>query len=80
MEDVLDKQIIDTDGARVVRVNDIELMRVNGHVVVGNVDIGMQGMLRRLGLARAATAIIPPAGSGSPAEQHILGICRAAAA
>ncbi len=26
VEDVLDKQIIDTDGARVVRVNDIELM------------------------------------------------------
>ncbi len=64
VEDVLDKQIIDTDGARVVRVNDIELMRVNGHVVVGNVDIGMQGMLRRLGLARAATAISRRLGKG----------------
>jgi magnesium transporter len=49
--DVLDKQIIDTDGARVVRVNDLELVRVNGSLYVGNVDIGMMGILRRLGIA-----------------------------
>ncbi|HSA99913.1 MAG TPA: CBS domain-containing protein [Anaerolineales bacterium] len=49
--DVLDKQIIDTDGARVVRVNDLELVRVNGTLYVGNVDIGMLGVLRRLGVA-----------------------------
>jgi magnesium transporter len=49
--DVLDKQIIDTDGARVVRVNDLELVRVNGTLYVSNVDIGMMGILRRVGLA-----------------------------
>jgi CBS domain-containing protein len=49
--DVLDKQIIDTDGARVVRVNDLELVRVNGTLYVGNVDIGLMGILRRVGLA-----------------------------
>ncbi len=49
--DVLDKQIIDTDGARVVRVNDLELVRVNGSLYVGNVDIGMMGILRRIGIA-----------------------------
>jgi magnesium transporter len=49
--DVLDKQIIDTDGARVVRVNDLELIRVNGTLYVGNVDIGMMGIFRRLGIA-----------------------------
>ena len=49
--DVLDKQIIDTDGARVVRVNDLELIRVNGTLYVGNVDIGILGILRRLGIA-----------------------------
>jgi len=41
--DVLDKQIIDTDGVRVVRVNDLELARVNGHFYVANVDIGGWG-------------------------------------
>jgi magnesium transporter len=48
--DVLDKQIIDTDGARVVRVNDVEIVRVNGKVAVSNVDIGLPGLLRRIGL------------------------------
>src|SRR5512135_2823492 len=50
--DVLDKQILDTDGARVVRVNDIELVRINGDVIVSNVDIGVLGILRRIGLER----------------------------
>jgi magnesium transporter len=49
--DVLDKQIIDTNGARVVRVNDLELVRVNGTLYVGNVDIGLMGILRRIGIA-----------------------------
>jgi len=52
--DVLDKQIIDTNGMRVVRVNDLELMRVNHHFYVANVDIGGLGLLRRLGLAKIA--------------------------
>lgn len=52
--DVLDKQIIDTNGVRVVRVNDLELARVNGHFYVANVDIGGLGLLRRLGMAKVA--------------------------
>ncbi len=51
--DVLDKQIIDTNGVRVVRVNDLELARVNSHYYIANVDIGSLGLLRRLGLAGA---------------------------
>ncbi len=52
VQDVLDKQILDTDGARVVRVNDIELARINGNVIVTNVDIGVKGILRRIGLEK----------------------------
>jgi CBS domain-containing protein/sporulation protein YlmC with PRC-barrel domain len=52
--DVLDKQIIDTNGMRVVRVNDLELARVNGHFYIANLDIGSLGLLRRLGFARLA--------------------------
>ncbi|MBI3174290.1 MAG: CBS domain-containing protein [Chloroflexi bacterium] len=55
--DVLDKQIIDTDGARVVRVNDLELVRVNGSLYVGNVDIGLMGILRRIGIAGVVMAL-----------------------
>ncbi len=50
IRDVLDKQIIDVNGIRVVRVNDLELTNVNGDIYVSNVDIGASGIIRRLGL------------------------------
>jgi CBS domain-containing protein/sporulation protein YlmC with PRC-barrel domain len=50
VRDVLDKQIIDTNGVRVVRVNDLELARVNENIYISNVDIGGLGLLRRIGL------------------------------
>lgn len=49
--DILDKQIIDMNGMRVVRVNDLDLAWVNGNFYVANVDIGGMGLMRRLGLA-----------------------------
>jgi CBS domain-containing protein/sporulation protein YlmC with PRC-barrel domain len=58
VDDILDKQIIDVDGARVVRVNDLELVKVNGNVFVSNVDIGGMGLLRRVGLAKFARQLI----------------------
>jgi magnesium transporter len=51
-ENVLDKQIIDTDNIRVVRVNDVELVRVNGDMYASNLDVGMGGLLRRVGLSK----------------------------
>jgi len=63
VRDVLDKQIIDTNGARVVRVNDVELVRVNGNVFVGNVDISGIGILRRIGMKRIAHGITARLGS-----------------
>lgn len=48
-EDLLDKQVIDTDGRRLVRVNDVVLE--DGHELkVAGIDIGFDGILRRLGL------------------------------
>jgi magnesium transporter len=54
VRDVLDKQIIDTNGVRVVRVNDLELTRVNGDFYVANVDISGLGLMRRLGMGKVA--------------------------
>ena len=54
VNEVLDKQIIDTDGLRVVRVNDLQLTRAEGNIYVANVDISGAGLLRRLGLASLA--------------------------
>ncbi len=57
VRDVLDKQIIDTDGMRVVRVNDLELARVDSHFYIANVDIGGLGLMRRLGLAKTTEKV-----------------------
>lgn len=54
IEDVLGKQIIDTNGIRVVRVNDLEITKVNEKFYVSNVDIGFSGKLRRIGLLKLA--------------------------
>lgn len=48
--DVLDKQIVDTGGARVVRVNDIKIAKMGDSVRIIAVDVGARGMLRRLGI------------------------------
>ena len=48
--DLLDKQIVDINGAKLVRVNDLRLGDVNGKMCFVAVDIGLRGILRRLGL------------------------------
>ncbi len=50
--DILDKQIVDVDGAKVVRVNDIKLGKYKDFLCILSVDIGMSGLLRRLGYER----------------------------
>ncbi len=57
VRDVLDKQIIDMNGVRVVRVNDLELTRISGDVYVSNVDTGGAGLLRRVGLGPLARRV-----------------------
>ena len=52
IQDILDKQILDTNGIRVVRVNDLEITRVAGDYYVSNVDIGSMGLLRRMGMSK----------------------------
>ena len=48
--DVLDKQIVDTQGFRVVKVNDLKLAQIKRTARLVGVDIGMGGLLRRLGI------------------------------
>ena len=45
---VLDKQLIDVDGKRVVRVNDVQLIEVAGAWRVTGADVSLQGLWRRL--------------------------------
>jgi len=48
--DLLDKQIVDIDGRKVVRVNDLRLDDVDGRLHLVAVDVGAGGLLRRFGL------------------------------
>ncbi len=50
--DLLDKQIVDINGAKLVRVNDLELGDVKGKLCLVAADIGLRGLLRRLGLEK----------------------------
>ncbi|HEV8590841.1 MAG TPA: CBS domain-containing protein [Pyrinomonadaceae bacterium] len=47
-KDVLDNQLIDVDGKRVVRVNDVQLIDTGGAWHVSGADVSLQGFLRRL--------------------------------
>lgn len=51
---LLDKQIVDVHGAKVERVNDLHFVRSNGILRMDKVDVGLRGMLRRLGFEDAA--------------------------
>jgi magnesium transporter len=48
----LDKQLVDTDGRKLIRVNDIQLLRTGDHVHVAGVDVSSNAILRRVGLAK----------------------------
>ena len=56
-QDLLDKQIVDIDGRKVVRVNDLRLDEIEGKLHLVAVDVGAAGLLRRLGLEGAYRTI-----------------------
>lgn len=47
-----DKQIVDIHGSKVVRVNDLHLLREGPSLWVVHMDIGFTGLLRRLGVSK----------------------------
>src|SRR5437868_5018869 len=57
-KDVLDHQLIDITGRRIVRVNDIQLVDVEGIYRVAGVDISPQALVRRLGPRAMADRIV----------------------
>ena len=59
--DVLDKQLIDVDGKRVVRVNDVQIIEAAADWRVTGADVSLQGLWRRLAPAGFA-------GSKKPVE------------
>ncbi len=67
-ETILDTQVVDTDGLKVVRVNDLQLMRVNGEVRLAATDVGVTGLLRRLNLDTFAQRVAKMLGRTLPEQ------------
>jgi len=55
---VLDRQIVDTSGKKVVRVNDIQLIKAGQNLRVTHAAIGLRSMLRRLGYEQIIDSVV----------------------
>ena len=51
---ILDKQIVDTFGKKVVRVNDLTMVKINNDLKITHASIGTRSLLRRIGLLKIA--------------------------
>ncbi|MDO9585471.1 MAG: CBS domain-containing protein [Syntrophales bacterium] len=49
---LLDKQVVDTNGAKIRRVNDLQFLKVDGLLYLVHVDVGFRGLMRRVGLEK----------------------------
>jgi CBS domain-containing protein/sporulation protein YlmC with PRC-barrel domain len=49
---LLDKQVVDTDGAKIRRVNDLQFLKTSQGMHLVHVDVGFRGVIRRMGLIK----------------------------
>jgi magnesium transporter len=68
--DLLNKQIVDTQGMKVVRVNDLKLSESRGQMRLLGAEVGLRGLLRGIGapLERAADAVAKLFGAKVPED------------
>jgi len=58
-EELLDKQVVDVSGAKLERVNDLSLLVVReGEMILAHIDVGLRGLVRRLGWEKGLDATI----------------------
>ena len=57
VEDVLDKQVVDLEGKKIRRINDLQLSTTRGYYRLIGVDISFKGILRRLGIEKIASSL-----------------------
>ncbi len=58
-EMLMDRQLVDTNGLKVVRVNDVLLSKTNDGFYISGVSVGLRSLLRRLGLEKIGLLIMP---------------------
>jgi len=59
-EDIQDKQIVDINGRKLVRVNDIRLVMIPAGTYAIAVDVGIDGLLRRIGIGKPIQSVLDP--------------------
>lgn len=58
-EALLDKQVLDVSGAKLERVNDLSLLLGrDGELILAHIDVGLRGLVRRLGWERGIDGIV----------------------
>ncbi len=57
--DILDHQVVDMEGSKIRRVNDVEISFKLGEYYIIGVDIGVNGLFRRLGMGKVSKKIHP---------------------
>lgn len=57
--DILDHQVVDMEGSKIRRVNDVEITYKNGDYFIIGVDIGINGLFRRMGLEKISKRLHP---------------------
>ncbi|HQP51473.1 MAG TPA: CBS domain-containing protein [Syntrophorhabdaceae bacterium] len=67
---ILDKQILDVNGAKIVRVNDLKLGEVDGSICLIGIDVGLNGILRRVDGGRAIQKTLSIL--KKPIKEHII--------
>ncbi|MEI7980382.1 MAG: CBS domain-containing protein [Bacteroidota bacterium] len=67
-EDIQDKQLVDINGRKLVRVNDIRLVMIPAGTYAIAVDVGIDGLLRRIGIDRLIQALLDPFGLDIPSK------------
>lgn len=58
LKNLIDKQVVDVHERKIVRVNDLHLLKIDNELRVAHVDIGFRGIIRRLGLQKIIDKII----------------------
>jgi magnesium transporter len=67
----LDKQIVDINGVKIVRVNDIKLGELKKDYCLVGLDVGFHGIMRRIGLEWKGTAGLIPWNYVQPLEEGL---------
>ncbi len=68
VKNILDKQVVDISDRKVVRVNDLRLINIQSGTYLLAVDVGWEGLLRRLGVDKSVETLLKPFKGNIPSE------------